>query len=228
VSPSPSARRAGLAHRRAPGQFAADPHVEQFVEQQGMRGQAFAQQARCAPARRPTAQRHRLFVEQGEVTRAAQQHVQQAAASGAARHRDAAMRRAACSSAGSTRSSRARAHRTGCAPPARGEVAQLRSRSSPVFEAGRGQHRAIAGIGQVAPVRREVARRRWPPACRQQRVELGRDALALHRQRRQQACQSRIAQAVRDARARQRIRGQAWVCASPSICRRFSSVRRKR
>lgn len=193
------------------GQRAGAAAVQQFVEQERMRGDAFGEQGTAGHDVDQAREGRRLFVEEREVARAPQQRMQQ---------RQQAAQRGIRLRGTRRRGEQRRQHAIQARPRGVGqrahagrarEVAQAAVQRFDVAEAGIGQGLRFTCIGQRAPVRREVARRRGTAAWREQRFELGRNPRPLHIKRGAQGVPIVVPEATCDAGAidlafRQRVR----------------------
>ena len=195
--------------RQRPG----DAHIQQFVQQQRMRRQPFAQQCTAGERVDQPRQRRRLLVEQGEITGAAQDRVQ---------HRQQAPQRQ--QRFGRDRNAGQQRGHQPVEPDPRGvgqiaharrarEIAQQLVHRLDLLEAFVAQGVRCAGLAfavagllaQRAPVRHQRVRLRRASARRQQHVEFAAHALAMHLQSRVQRCPVGFAQSLRQPRPRRRI-----------------------
>ena len=168
-----------VAQRVALRQRACRARIEQFVEQQRMRGQALGKQRAARNRIDQPSQCFGLFVEQGQIAAAAQDVLQQRQHApqrgfGLARSRGRLQQRRHHAVEPGARRIRQVAH-AGRAH----EIAQLASSALRFVEPGIGQYRRLARLGQGAPVRGERARFRAAPARGQQRFEFRGDARAM-------------------------------------------------
>ena len=204
IEPGGIARDA-LAQGSLVGRRPDRARVEQFVQQQGMRGQPFRQQRAARYHVHQPRQRRRLLLQQGEITRPPSDRLQQRQAARQGRIR----RRTLC-----RRFDQRGQHMIEPLPRAlgkiahrwrAGEIAQARMMVFGLGEAGLGQHIGIAFVRQAAPVQAQHRGREATATCLQQFGERGRHHIAVRIQHRSQLGMIRITQPLCDALPQERI-----------------------
>jgi hypothetical protein len=157
VSSSPATAAHASKQGLATGQAAADARIQQFIQQERIRGEAFGQQGTAGHDVDQPLQRRGLFIEQCQVGTAAQDVLQQGQEPAQRQHRVLRTRRPLQQRRQHAIEARARRIRQPFHARTAGEITQQAVGLLGFGEAGSAQFVGIACIGQRMPVRRQRA-----------------------------------------------------------------------